>query len=194
MDYVSLTQKGHLPPLRFPKSIKNESLMRIDSSTRKSLEISQTLIGNKKGSLIDAVDMTLTAVGARQLDKDISAPLTNIEEINGRLDMIDFLIDSNTVRKSIRKILKSSADIDRAKARVILSRGGPRDLESIKLGIEGAHNLDSILDNKNFEKFPKDFIVLKKHLKILGLSEKDTRWKLVEQLLELGTFHVIKTN
>ena len=164
LDYVSLTQKGNLPPIRFPKSIKNESLMRIDSSTRKSLEISQTLIGNKKGSLIDAVDMTLTAVGARQLDKDISAPLTNIEEINGRLDMIDFLIDSNTVRESIRKILKSSADIDRAKARVILSRGGPRDLESIKLGIEGAHNLDNILDNKKFEKFPKDFIVLKKHL------------------------------
>ena len=164
LDYVSLTQKGNLPPIRFPKSIKNESLMRIDSSTRKSLEISQTLIGNKKGSLIDTVDMTLTAVGARQLDKDISAPLTNIEEINGRLDMIDFLIDSNTVRDSIRKILKSSADIDRAKARVILSRGGPRDLESIKLGIEGAHNLDNILDNKKFEKFPKDFIVLKKHL------------------------------
>ena len=164
LDYVSLTQKGNLPPIRFPKSIKNESLMRIDSSTRKSLEISQTLIGNKKGSLIDAVDMTLTAVGARQLDKDISAPLTNIEEINGRLDMIDFLIDSNTLRESIRKILKSSADIDRAKARVILSRGGPRDLESIKLGIEGAHNLDNILDNKKFEKFPKDFIVLKKHL------------------------------
>ncbi len=166
LDYVSLTQKGNLPPIRFPKSIKNESLMRIDSSTRKSLEISQTLIGNKKGSLIDAVDMTLTAVGARQLDKDISAPLTNIEEINGRLDMIDFLIDSNTVRESIRKILKSSADIDRAKARVILSRGGPRDLESIKLGIEGAHNLDNILDNKKFEKFPKDFIVLKKHLNL----------------------------
>ena len=164
LDYVSLTQKGNLPPIRFPKSIKNESLMRIDSSTRKSLEISQTLIENKKGSLIDAVDMTLTAVGARQLDKDISAPLTNIEEINGRLDMIDFLIDSNTLRESIRKILKSSADIDRAKARVILSRGGPRDLESIKLGIEGAHNLDNILDNKKFEKFPKDFIVLKKHL------------------------------
>ena len=164
LDYVSLTQKGNLPPIRFPKSIKNESLMRIDSSTRKSLEISQTLIGNKKGSLIDAVDMTLTAVGARQLDKDISAPLTNIEEINGRLDMIDFLIDSNTVRESIRKILKSSADIDRAKARVILSRGGPRDLESIKLGIEGAHNLDNILDNKKFERFPKDFIALKKHL------------------------------
>ena len=166
LDYVSLTQKGNLPPIRFPKSIKNESLMRIDSSTRKSLEISQTLIGNKKGSLIDAVDMTLTAVGARQLDKDISAPLTNIEEINGRLDMIDFLIDSNTVRESIRKILKSSADIDRAKARVILSRGGPRDLESIKLGIEGAHNLDNILDNKKFEKFPKDFIALKKHLNL----------------------------
>ena len=166
LDYVSLTQKGNLPPIRFPKSIKNESLMRIDSSTRKSLEISQTLIGNKKGSLIDAVDMTLTAVGARQLDKDISAPLTNIEEINGRLDMIDFLIDSNTVRDSIRKILKSSADIDRAKARVILSRGGPRDLESIKLGIEGAHNLDNILDNNKFEKFPKDFIALKKHLNL----------------------------
>ncbi len=79
--------------------------MRIDNSTRKSLEINETLDGNKKGSLIDSVDMTLTAVGARQLDKDISAPLTSPEEINSRLDMIEFLIDKNKVRKNIRKTL-----------------------------------------------------------------------------------------
>ena len=160
LDYVSLTQKGNLPPIRFPKSIKNESLMRIDNSTRKSLEINETLDGNKKGSLIDSVDMTLTAVGARQLDKDISAPLTSPEEINSRLDMIEFLIDKNKVRENIRKTLKSSADIDRAKARVVLSRGGPRDIKSIKLGIEAAHNLDNFLD-KNI---PKGFITIKNNL------------------------------
>lgn len=160
LDYVSLTQKGNLPPIRFPKSIKNEALMRIDSSTRKSLEINETLDGHKKGSLIDAVDMTLTAVGTRQLDKDISAPLTDIEEINSRLDMIEFLIEEDKVRENIRKILKASADIDRAKARVVLSRGGPRDIRSIKLGIEAAHNLENIL-NKNI---PKGFIELKKNL------------------------------
>jgi DNA mismatch repair protein MutS len=164
LDYVSLTQKGNLPPIRFPKSIKNESLMQIDNSTRKSLEINETLHGNKKGSLIDSVDMTLTAVGARQLDKDISAPLTNIEEINSRLDMIEFLIEEKTVKESIRKILKFTADIDRAKARIVLSRGGPRDIESIKLGIEAAHNLDNVLDKKTLKNVPKGFGVIKNNL------------------------------
>jgi len=164
LDYVSLTQKGNFPPIRFPKSIKNDSTMRIDSSTRKNLEISQTLIGNKKGSLINSVDMTLTAAGARQLDKDISAPLTKIKEINGRLDMIQFLIDTELVRSGIREILKSSADIDRAKARIIVSRGGPRDLKSIQLGIEAAHDLKNILDKTELKKLPKYFIPLKKKL------------------------------
>ena len=164
LDYVSLTQKGNLPPIRFPKSIKNESLMQIDNSTRKSLEINETLTGNKKGSLIDSVDMTMTSVGARQLDKDISAPLTNIEEINSRLDMIEFLIEEKLVRESIRKILKSAADIDRAKARVVLSRGGPRDIESIKLGIEAAHNLDNVLEKKILRNVPKGFVAIKNNL------------------------------
>ena len=164
LDYVSLTQKGNIPPIRFPKSIKNDSTMRIDSSTRKNLEISQTLIGNKKGSLINSVDMTLTAAGARQLDKDISAPLTNIKEINGRLDMIKFLIETELARSGIREILKSSADVDRAKARIIVSRGGPRDLKSIQLGIEAAHDLKNILDKTELKKLPKYFIPLKKKL------------------------------
>ena len=155
LDYVSLTQKGNIPPIRFPKSIKNESTMQIDNSTRKSLEINQTLSGNKKGSLIDSVDFTLTAVGARQLDKDISAPLTNVNAIDERLDLIEFFVESQAIRNSIRKILKSSADIDRSKARIILSRGGPRDLQSIKLGIEAAHNLADILDNMKLKKIPK---------------------------------------
>ena len=164
LDYVSLTQKGNLPPIRFPISTKNESMMRIDNSTRKSLEINQTLDGNKKGSLIDSVDMTLTAVGARQLYKDISSPLTEINKINSRLDMIEFLIDTKNIRENIRKILKSSADIDRAKARVILSRGSPRDIKSIQLGIEAAHNLNNALDEKIVKNIPKGFMAVKNNL------------------------------
>jgi DNA mismatch repair protein MutS len=164
LDYVSITQKGNLPPIRFPQTIKNNSTMQIDNSTRKSLEINQTLSGNKKGSLIDSVDFTLTAVGARQLDKDISAPLTRASDINDRLDLIEFLVSSNAIRRSIRKILKSAADIDRAKARIVLSRGGPRDLQSIQLGIEAAHNLAIILDNIKFKKIPKIFTQIINHL------------------------------
>ena len=71
------------------------------------------------------------------------------------LDLIEFFVESQAIRNSIRKILKSSADIDRSKARIILSRGGPRDLQSIKLGIEAAHNLADILDNMKLKKIPK---------------------------------------
>ena len=165
LDYVSVTQKGNIPPIRFPKSIKNNSTMQIDNSTRRSLEINQTLSGNKKGSLIDSIDFTLTAVGARQLDKDISAPLTNFEEINERLNLIDFFVASDTTRSGIRAILKSAADIDRAKARIILSRGGPRDLQSIKFGIEAAHNLAGILENTNKNTLPKLLVEIINNLK-----------------------------
>ncbi len=165
LEYVSMTQKGYFPPIGFPSSIKSNTSMMIDVSTRKSLEISENLAGNKKGSLISAVNKTLTSVGARKLYEDISAPLTDIKKINSRLDMVSFFIESNHSRQETREILKLSADIDRAKARIVLSRGGPRDLKSILFGIEAAHRLEIIYSNKSIKKLPTNFKELKVFLK-----------------------------
>jgi len=178
LDYVSMTQKGKLPPIRFPVSIKVDSSMMIDNSTRKSLEINQNLSGGIKGSLIDSINKTLTATGARRLDKDIMAPLTDIKEINNRLDMIEFFIESDYIRNDVRKILKSSADIDRAKARVSLSRGGPRDLKSIYLGIEAALGLENILLNMKEKKLPSN---LKELTKLL--SKCNSLFEILKKLL-----------
>ena len=177
LDYVSITQKGKLPSISFPRSIKSQSSMMIDASTRKSLEINQNMSGGLKGSLIDSINNTLTAVGARRLDKDLRSPLTNINKINARLDMVEYFLEDETARKEIREILKSSADIDRAKARISLSRGGPRDLKSIYYGINSAQRLaDSFKANSKKKKLPKNIkeliLLLNKCDSLCGVLKK----------------------
>ena len=157
LEYIKLTQKINLPPIRYPRSIKAESKMQIDPFTRKSLEINETLNGEKKGSLLYSIDKTLTAAGARLLDKDISSPLTSLKEIKRRLDMLEYLHENKELKEKLRIILKNSTDIDRAKARIISNKGGPKDLLSIKMGITTANNLKeefiAIKDSKNTKHF-----------------------------------------
>ena len=157
LEYIKLTQKVNLPPIRFPKSIKTESNMQIDPFTRKSLEISETLHGERKGSLLYAIDRTLTAAGARQLDKDISSPLTSVEKIERRLVMLECLYKNKTIKENLRELLKNSADIGRAKARIISGRGDPKDLLSIKMGIITGKKLKKEFQNSIQEKEKKDF-------------------------------------
>lgn len=192
LDYVSMTQKRKLPTISFPRSIKSDSSMMIDASTRKSLEINQNMSGSLKGSLIGSINMTLTAVGARRLDKDLSSPLTNINEINARLDMIEYFKDEEKLRKETREILKSSADVDRAKARISLSRGGPRDLKSIYLGINSAQRLGGVIKNNSNTKKPpqsmKELLISLKKCDVLCSTLKKALSENLPILLRDGGF------
>jgi DNA mismatch repair protein MutS len=132
MDYVELTQKGKFPRLSAPRQLALGSVMEIDAATRRNLELTHTMTGERNGSLLSTMDMTVTGAGARLLSRHIAMPLTDPAAINDRLDMLSFFVREPKTRDETRGFLRQCADIERALARLSLDRGGPRDLAAIR--------------------------------------------------------------
>ncbi len=145
IEYVELTQQGQLPRITPPKSISEGSIMEIDSATRRNLEITQTLSGERRGSLLSHVDQTLTGAGARLFARQISAPLTKVDVINYRLDMVEFFFINHSVLNQVKDHLKKVPDIERALSRLSLGRGGPRDLAVIREGLIASKSIGACL-------------------------------------------------
>ena len=136
--YLEHTGKGALPFLRPPRLARTSEAMAIDGATRESLELTQTQSGQRKGSLLDAVDRTVTGAGARLLAADIGAPLMDRTAIDARLDLVQRLHDDGALRESLRATLRSLPDIGRALGRIAAGRGSPRDLGQLRDGLDGA--------------------------------------------------------
>jgi DNA mismatch repair protein MutS len=133
--YLELTQRGKLPLLRPPVKEAAGGSMQIDAATRRNLEIAQALSGGREGSLIAAVDRTVTAAGARLLERRISAPSRDLAEIRARLEAVRALVADGALREMLREMLRRVPDMDRALSRLALDRGGPRDLGAIRAGL-----------------------------------------------------------
>jgi len=144
--YLDHTAKGSLPFLRPPRIGNAGEVMAIDAATRDSLELTQTQTGQRKGSLLDAVDRTVTGAGARLLAGDIGAPLMDRATIEARLDLVQRLHDDGALRESLRATLRSLPDIGRALGRLVAGRGGPRDLGQLRDGLDGAWSLGERID------------------------------------------------
>ncbi|MCY1126447.1 DNA mismatch repair protein MutS [Frigidibacter sp. RF13] len=138
VEYLDLTQRGKLPLLRPPVREVAGGTVQIDAATRRNLEITQSLSGGREGSLIAAIDRTVTAAGARLLDRRLSAPSRDLAEIHARLASVRYLADTSRLTEDLRAALKSVPDMDRALSRLALDRGGPRDLAAIRAGLKGA--------------------------------------------------------
>src|SRR5437764_2883036 len=109
--------------------------MQIDAATRRNLELTQSLSGERRGSLLAAVDRTLTGAGARLLAEHLTGPLTIPEQIKARLDAVAFFVERPDARAALRERLKHCPDIERALSRLSLGRGGPRDLAALRDGL-----------------------------------------------------------
>lgn len=132
VDYVELTQKGRLPRISPPRRLAAGAVMEIDAATRRNLELARTLSGDRRGSLISVIDRTVTGAGARLLAARLSAPLTEVAEIDRRLDMVQFFIEAERAREAVRALLERCPDIERSLSRLSVGRGGPRDLAAIR--------------------------------------------------------------
>ncbi|WP_138381353.1 DNA mismatch repair protein MutS [Luteithermobacter gelatinilyticus] len=146
LEYVQETQKGKLPKLSRPHPIGEEATMMIDGATRRNLELSQTLSGERRGSLLSVLDRTVTGAGARLLATRLSAPLTDPAAINRRLDLVSFYLEEESLRRKMRDLLKKCPDMERALSRLSLGRGGPRDLAAIRDGLEQAGEIRQLLE------------------------------------------------
>jgi DNA mismatch repair protein MutS len=141
VTYVERTQIGKRPPLSPPLREAVSATMAIDQATRGNLELMRTLAGERRGSLLDAVDRTVTAAGSRLLAQRLSAPLTDPAAIQIRLDAVSAFLEDAALRVETRTRLAAAPDLARALARLVVGRGGPRDLAAIRDGILAAADL-----------------------------------------------------
>jgi DNA mismatch repair protein MutS len=135
LAYVEKTQIKERPPLSPPTTEAAGGTMLIDAATRANLELSATLAGGRAGSLIGAIDRTVTGAGARLLARRLSGPSTDPWVIAKRHDSLAWMLADTARRNAIVADLKATPDLARALARLTMDRGGPRDLAAIGAGL-----------------------------------------------------------
>ena len=145
LDYVKLTQAGSDIRLDPPIRARAEGYLAIDPATRTSLEIDRSMRGDRDGSLLGTIDRTVTAPGARLLASRLSRPCVDRVEIEARYDAVAWFADDRDAVASVRASLKAAPDLERARTRLRLGRGGPRDLAAIGLALTAAHEAASQL-------------------------------------------------
>jgi DNA mismatch repair protein MutS len=148
ITYVERTQIGKRPPLSPPVREAAGATLAIDQATRANLELMRTLSGDRNGSLLAAIDRTVTAAGSRLLAQRLSAPLTGAEAIARRLDSVETFVADASLRAELRQRLQAAPDLARALSRLVVERGGPRDLAAIRDGILAAAALAARLDGR----------------------------------------------
>jgi len=131
-EYLDITQKGNLPLLRAPVQEGQSAAMQIDAATRRSLELTHAMNGGKQGSLLHCIDRTITAGGARMLERRLSSPSCTLPVIHARQDCVEHLVNNTRLTEDIRDQLRGVHDLDRALSRLALDRGGPRDMAAIR--------------------------------------------------------------
>src|SRR5262249_56097162 len=113
---------------------------------RSNLELVRTLSGERRGSLLAATARSVTAAGARLLAQRLAAPLTDPAAIAQRHDAVEFFVTDAAARADMRERLAAAPDLARALARLVVARGGPRDLPAIRDGIIAPGGLSGQLD------------------------------------------------
>ena len=141
LTYLDEVARESAAFLRPPVGRASDAHMMIDAATRESLELTVSASGTRTGSLLAAVDRTVTGAGARLLASDIGAPLLDRGEVEARLDLVALFERDAGARDSLRRQLKALPDIGRALGRLVAGRGSPRDLGQLRDGLNEARRL-----------------------------------------------------
>ncbi|MGL4593397.1 MAG: DNA mismatch repair protein MutS [Thermoguttaceae bacterium] len=132
LEYLNETQKQTSEQIDSIIAFRPGTQLEIDEATRRSLEITRTIRGDRRaGSLLAVLDRCVTPMGSRLLCDWMSGPLTDIEAINERLDAVEELLENDQIVTEIREILRRVYDLQRLLTRILQNRGTPRDLGMI---------------------------------------------------------------
>jgi len=133
LQYLEDTQRVSLSHIQSFSDYKLEEFMILDASTRRNLELTETIREkSRKGTLLWVLDRTVTSMGGRTLRKWIEQPLINILDIKERHDAVRELKDKFMVRMELRELLKKVYDIERLLGKIILGNANCRDLVALK--------------------------------------------------------------
>lgn len=146
LQYLYDTQKTGLENFRHIYPYLTKKYMLLDSSTRRNLELTETLREKqKRGSLLWVLDKTKTAMGARTLRSYLEQPLTKKEDMEARLDAIEELNKNNVSRDEIREYLNPVYDLERLLTRITYKTANPRDLIAFRNSLEMLPHIRTVL-------------------------------------------------
>mgnify|MGYP002623675027 CR=1 FL=1 len=143
--YLQETQKGAVGQIQRLATYSVEGFMALDTATRRNLELTESLGGERSGSLLKVLNKTVTPMGARLLRDRISRPLLDVADLNGRLDQVDTFFNDALLRADLRATLKGLPDLERLTNRVLSGKATPRDLEYIGLALAAVPEIGSQL-------------------------------------------------
>ena len=136
-QYLYQTQKNDMEQMTSITPYFSDRFMLLDSSTRRNLELVETLREKqKKGSLLGVLDRTKTAMGARMLRSIIEQPLIHKNEIEKRLTAVEELTGMPMIRDEIREYLQPVYDLERLSSRIAYQTANPRDLIAFKSSLQ----------------------------------------------------------
>jgi len=166
LNYLSQTQKVGVEKLDVVDSYSQSSFMKLSYTTTSNLELFETIRSKeKRGSLLWVLDNTKTSFGKRMLRKVIAAPLMDKNEINQRLDAVEYFNNNPMVRMDTQTHLKNIQDMERLCTRAGFGNAGPRDVFSMSQSIKALKPLKAVLsksDNLLINKLNSDIDPLEK--------------------------------
>ena len=146
LDYLYDTRMNSLKHINHIELYSVDSYMIIDSSTRRNLELTETMRDKqKKGSLLWVLDKTKTAMGARKLREFVEQPLLSKDAIEHRLDAIEAMNNALITREELREYLNTIYDLERLMTRISLKTANPRDMLSFKNSIHYLPDIKNLL-------------------------------------------------
>lgn len=144
--YLQQTQKEDLRHIRFLQTYHTQSFMVLDESTRRNLELTETLQGGKKnGSLLGVLDRTVTAMGGRALRHWIHYPLTSHQEILQRQNAVAELVEESLQRLDLIEALDGVYDLERLNGKISMASANGKDLVALRSSLEKLPKLDDLL-------------------------------------------------
>ncbi|MEX1029186.1 MAG: DNA mismatch repair protein MutS [Paenibacillaceae bacterium] len=148
ITYLSETQKRALSHIRTIRVYEPQQYLVLDPFTRRNLELTETVRDRSRtGSLLWLLDKTVTSIGARQLKRWIEKPLMESQEIEQRLEAVEFLVTDLISREDIRTGLKEVYDLERLVGRISYGNANARDLVALQLSLQQVPGIITICRN-----------------------------------------------
>jgi DNA mismatch repair protein MutS len=133
IQYLKETGREILPLLSSLHVYSLRDFMMLDAATRRNLEITETMQGGFKGSLLDKIDQTVTPMGKRLMRHWVSQPLLDVNQIRARQDGVQYFFSRSLLRAELRSALKSLTDLERLVNRILSGHVQPRDLVTLRV-------------------------------------------------------------
>ncbi len=150
--YLQSYQGRDLKHVTGIQSLSADDWMTIDDDSLRNLELFRSLRGGDEGTLISALDESVTSGGGRLLRDWLHKPLLDKERIENRLDQVQVFFDHSELRQNLREILKQIADLERLLSKLSSTRGSARDLSGLRSSIQLLPELAKLLDDKHIHK------------------------------------------